>query len=260
MFKRKGIYPFLLGLLAILLVIQLVRLVWTVVTPLGPLGDWKTNEVQVIPPQSRLSLFSSFDPFFRSDSARQGEVVTSLQLTLYGIRQNTGSGLGSAILAGPDGVQDSYAIGDEIQSGVKLDAVNFDHVVLDRGGAKETLYLDQSIPAETVGGEEPIASTTNAIGLAPSLSANASDIAGFAPRRENGKITGIVLSPQGDGVLFKAAGFRSGDIITAVNGKPVSSIADIETLKSQITPGARISVDIERGANTVPISIQLPGQ
>jgi len=212
----------------------------------------------VLPPQSRLSLFSSFDPFFRSGPGTQSEVVTSLQLSLFGIRQNVGSGLGSAILAGPDGVQDSYAIGDEIQSGVTLDAVNFDHVILDRGGVKETLYLDQSVPAETVGGEEPIAATTNAIGLAPALSANASSIAGFAPRNEDGKVTGIVLSPQGDGGLFKAAGFRNGDIVTTVNGKPVTSTADIEALKSQITPGASISINVERGANTVPITIQLP--
>ncbi|MEP2989913.1 MAG: type II secretion system protein N [Parasphingorhabdus sp.] len=257
-FRKNGVYPFLLGLLAILLLIQVIRLIWTVVTPLGPVGDWKANEVQVLPPQSRLSLFSSFDPFFRSNSGAQSEVVTSLQLTLYGIRQNTGSGLGSAILAGPDGVQDSYAIGEEIQSGVTLDAVNFDHVVLDRGGVKETLYLDQSVPAETVGGEASIAATTNAIGLAPALSTNASEIAGFAPRSEDGKITGIVLSPQGDGTLFKTAGFRSGDIITSVNGKPVTSTADIDALKSQIAPGARISVNVERGANIVPISIKLP--
>lgn len=256
--RKNGLYPFLLALLAILLLIQVIRLIWTVVTPLGPVGDWKPNAVQVMPPQSRLSLFSNFDPFFRSGPGAQSEVVTSLQLTLFGIRQNTGSGLGSAILAGPDGVQDSYAVGDEIQSGVTLDAVNFDHVVLDRGGVRETLYLDQSVPAETVGGETPIAASTDAIGLAPALSANASEIAGFAPRNEEGKVTGIVLSPQGDGVLFRAAGFRSGDIITSVNGKPVTSTADIDALKSQIAPGARISVNVERGADTVPITIKLP--
>jgi len=143
-------YPVLLGLLALLVLIQAVRLIWTVATPLGPVGDWRANQVEVLSPGSRLALFSSFDPFFRSGAAASANVITSLQLTLYGTRMNEGSGLGSAILAGPDGVQDSYAIGDEIMPGVTLESVRFDHVVIDRGGAQESLYLDQSVPAETV--------------------------------------------------------------------------------------------------------------
>ena len=83
-----------------------------------------------------------------------------------------GSGLGSAILAGPDGVQDSFAVGQEVMSGVVLDAVNFDHVVLDRGGEKETLYLDQSVPAESVGTEEP-APISNTIAIGPTSEAAA---------------------------------------------------------------------------------------
>lgn len=146
-------YTALLILLAVLLVVQAIRLVWLVVTPLGPVGDWQSAQVQVLSPQSRVSLFHSFDPFYRSAPSQSANIVTSLQLTLYGIRMNAGSGLGSAILAGPDGVQESYPVGAEIMPGVKLDAVHFDHVVIDRSGVKESLYLDQSVPAETVGGD-----------------------------------------------------------------------------------------------------------
>ncbi|QJB70380.1 type II secretion system protein N [Parasphingorhabdus halotolerans] len=148
--RRIGWARIASGIIVILLVIQLIRLVWAVLVPLGPVGDWQANEVQVLSPQSRLALFTSFDPFFRSAPAQSGNVVTSLQLTLFGIRMNEGSGLGSAILAGPDGVQESYAVGDEIVAGAKLHNVQFDHVVIDRGGALESLYMDQSVPAETV--------------------------------------------------------------------------------------------------------------
>lgn len=235
-----------------------------VVTPLGPVGDWRTNEVEVLSPQSRLALFSSFDPFFRDDPAQTGEVITSLQLTLYGIRMNEGSGLGSAILAGPDGVQESYAVGDEITSGAELASVQFDHVTIDRGGTIESLYMDQSVPAETVGTEETkpppaLKIPTTETKVTPAVGPIASAVT-MQPRSVDGKITGIVVSPAGDGGLFKAAGFRNGDIITSVNGKPVTSTADIEALKSQIRPGARISVNVERGADTVPISLNIPGQ
>lgn len=258
-----GLYPVLLGVLAVLLVAQAVRLIWIVATPLGPVGDWQARDVQVLSPQSRLSLFSSFDPFYRQGPAATANVVTSLQLTLYGVRMNEGSGLGSAILAGPDGVQESYAVGDEIISGVKLNAVQFDHVVIDRGGTRESLYLDQSVPAETVGGDIA-ADQAGDLSLNPasgsSAAAGVANAVDLAPRNVDGKVTGIVVSPRGDGALFRTAGFKDGDIIVSVNGQPVSSAGDIATLKSRIAPGSRLSVEVERGADIVPIAINLGAQ
>ena len=258
--REVNAYDVALALLGLLLAIQAVRFVWLLVTPVGPVGDYRANELQVLSPASRLALFASFDPFAGTAGGEGATVVTSLPLTLYGIRQNLGSGGGSAILAGPDGVQDSYPVGGEIQPGVTLYAVAFDHVVIDRGGARESLYLDQSVPAETVGGTAPaIASPTGV--AAPTTTPDAASVAqavGFAPRNENGRVTGIVLSPQGDGALFRAAGFRDGDIIVSVSGAPVTSAADIDRLRRQIAPGARLSVEVERGANRVPIAVNLP--
>lgn len=259
-----GLYPVIVGLLAVFLLVQAIRLIWTVVTPLGPVGDWQAREVQILSPQSRLSLFSSFDPFYRSGPAATANVITSLQLTLFGIRMNEGSGLGSAILAGPDGVQKSYAIGEETMSGVKLDAVHFDHVVIDRAGVKESLYLDQSIPAQTVGTDDTDNQQAKALPQAAlngsSAAAAVANAVDLAPRNTDGKVTGIVVSPRGDGAMFRAAGFRDGDIIVSVNGQPVSSTSDIAALKRQIAPGARLSVEVERGADIVPIAINMGAQ
>ena len=251
-YDQRGLYPLLFLILAVLLLIQVARLLWLVVTPLGPVGDYRANHVEILSPQSRLTLFSSFDPFFRSDAVQSANVVTSLQLTLFGIRMNEGSGLGSAILAGPDGVQENYVVGEEIMAGVTLNSVEFDHVIIDRGGVRESLYLDQSIPAQTVGTDDP------ALSAAPSVGANEiPGVASLAPRSDQGRITGIVISPVGDGALFNSAGFRNGDIIVSINGKPVGSTGDIETLKSQIRPGSRLSVEVERGADRVPVAVNL---
>src|SRR3546814_7019489 len=87
---------------------------------------------------------SDLDPFYRGGPPQaDGGVVTSLALTVYGIRLNEGSGLGSAIVAGPNGVQNSFAVGEEIMPGVVLKAVAFDHITIDRGGAEEQVFLDQ---------------------------------------------------------------------------------------------------------------------
>jgi len=251
-YDQRGPYPVLLAILAVMLLVQVTRLVWLVLTPLGPVGDYRANDVQILSPQSRLTLFSSFDPFFRGGAEQTANVVTSLQLTLFGIRMNEASGLGSAILSGPDGMQENYVVGEEIMSGVTLNSVEFDHVIINRGGVLESLYLDQSIPAQTVGTEDSVAPA--------SLTAGGNEIPGvasLAPRNEQGKVTGIVITPLGDGSLFKSAGFRDGDVIVSINGNPVGSTSDIETLKSQVQPGARLSVEVERGADTVPVAVNL---
>lgn len=246
-------------LLAVVAAFQFARLIWFIVTPVGALGDWRPVTVNVIPQSARSALFAGFDPFFRSDQPAAGaDNITSLNLTLYGIRANESSGGGSAIIAGEDGVQKSFGVGEEIAPGVILDSVAFDHVILSRGGVKESLYLDQSVPAETVNpaGTAPTAAMPSApasTGAALNAASLQKSI-GFAPRNEGGRVTGLVLQPRDDGTMLRLAGFQDGDVVVAVNGRPVSSAADVA---SQFRPGTRISVDVERGGSKVPISINL---
>lgn len=134
-----------------LLAVQLARLVWTVATPVGPLGRWRPENPAPMTAAARAALFARFDPFFRTGPGAGPVAVTSLSLKLYGIRLNEASGQGSAIVATADGIQSSVVVGDEITPGVRLKAVAIDHIVIDRAGTDETLYLDQSQPAAPVG-------------------------------------------------------------------------------------------------------------
>ncbi|MEP7348891.1 MAG: type II secretion system protein N [Sphingorhabdus sp.] len=248
----------LIAALGIALAIQVAQLFWLIVTPVGPVGDWRSRAVDVMPPAARMALFNSFDPFFRTEAPAAGtDSVTSLNLTLFGIRANESSGGGSAIIGGEDGVQLSYAVGDEVIPGVTLDAVAFDHVILSRGGVKESLYLDQSVPAETVNPADPGAANATAPSANKDAALNADTLQksiAFAPRKEGGRVTGLVLTPRDDGTMLRLAGFQPGDIVVAVNGRPVSSTGDIA---SQIRPGARLSIEVERGANKVPIALNM---
>lgn len=246
----------LLAILALLLSFQAARLAWALVTPVSPLGNWKSRTVNMVPVEVRRTLFASFDPFFRNDSPT-GDIgnVTALNLSLFGIRANESSGGGSAIIAGEDGVQMSYGVGEEVAPGVVLDSVAFDHVILSRGGIKESLYIDQSVPARTVSpGLEPGAvppASTQDVGLnAETLQKSIA----IAPRNEGGRVTGLVLSPRDDGTMLRIAGFQPGDIVVSVNGRPVSSASDIA---SQLRPGARLSIEVERGGSKVPIALNL---
>ncbi|MGV7121712.1 type II secretion system protein N [Sphingopyxis sp. 550A] len=259
----RDVLPLLLvGLLGALLIWQCIRLLWALVVPLSPLGAWQPQTAVIASPAERRALFSSIDPFFRT--AQQGPTnatVTALGLTLFGVNLNEATGGGSAIIAGEDGVQTSYAVGEEIAPGVKLVGVAFDHVLLDRGGARESLFLDQS-------GEAPVANPalpapTPEVGSAAAAAEGAMTPealkagVGFAPRTENGRITGLVVQPQGDGTVFRTAGLKPGDVIRSVNGRPIASAGDAAALANQFTPGARLSLEVERGAGVVPVAILL---
>ena len=264
----RAIWPlFIVGLLALLLIFQLVMLIWTLVTPLSPLGKWQPQTAVIASPAERRALFASFDPFFRTGAQGPASAtVTALGLTLFGVNINEATGGGSAIIAAEDGIQSSYAVGDEIAPGVRLVGVAFDHVLLDRGGARESLFLDQSGAAPVAAPATLLPAPTPEIG---SAAANPNAVAGelssaalksgvgFAPRSENGRVTGVVVQPQGDGATFRAAGLRPGDVIRGVNGRPIGSAGDAAALANQFTPGARISLEVERGANVVPIAIFL---
>jgi general secretion pathway protein C len=269
-------------LLGAILIIQLTRFAWALVTPVGLFGDWRARQPVIVGADARKALFAGFDPFFRmGGEAPVGAVqqVTSLALQLFGTRVNEGSGLGSAIIAGSDGVQTSYAVGDEVTPGVKLKAVAFDHVVIDRGGTEERLFIDQSqgdgtpagapagppgAAADGAAGEAPPPITSGVAVPPPAVGGalKAQDLAAganFAPRSEGGKVTGIVVNQQGQSAAFARAGLRPGDVITQVNGRAITSAGDIRALQSQVVPGARLSLMVERGSATVPVAVILEG-
>ncbi|MBB5687438.1 type II secretion system protein N [Sphingobium boeckii] len=248
-------------LLLTLLAIQLARLVWAVAAPVGPLGEWRLADRISGVTSGKAELFRSFDPFFRLQDGGTA-VVTSLQLTLFGTRMDEVNGRGSAIIAGPDGVQNSFAVGDEVMPGVILKAVAFDSVSIDRGGALEQIFLDQSVPAPAaaelppggrLGGPPPPPSAAGQPVTADQIRTSIQ----FLPRAEKGRVTGLVLRPAGDPGVFINAGFRDGDILVAINGQPISSPDDAQRLAAQLKPGSNVSVNVERGSGVVPIAITI---
>lgn len=246
-----------------LIAVQLARIVWTVLTPVGSFGDWRPRQAAVPSAEVRKALFMGFDPFFRvtAPGGAAEQVVTSLDLKLFGTRINEGSGGGSAIIATPDEMQGSFVPGDEILPGVTLKTVAFDHVVIDRGGRDETLFLDQSGAAPLATPEASAAAAAAPASASGELTPeNIRQEIGFAPRTEGGRVTGIAVSSSGDGQAFRTAGFRPGDIIVQVNGRLISSAGDIQTLVGQLTQGARFSLQVERGATVVPIAMILSSQ
>lgn len=259
-----------LALLA-LLAWQGARLIWAVVTPVDPVGTWQLRAPGMADRAS--ALLHGFDPFFRLDAAAAGapqaEVVTSLQLTLFGTRLDAATGRGAAIIAGPDGEQKSYSVGEEVAPGALLKAVAFDRVTIERSGKEEILSIDQAsggaapavpgAPAAPVGGSPSAPAVgTDSRGDAQGVTfAQLRAEVGFIPRIDNGKVSGLVVRPQGGGAVFRKIGLKEGDVVTQIGGRPVTGAGDIEALSSQFARGGSLSITVERGADVLPLTLSV---
>jgi general secretion pathway protein C len=288
---RTTVYSVLELILLSLLAMQCARLVWTLVTPLGPIGEWKTAAALRPAPAANSTLLTDFDPFFRLNAAGAAPaVVTSLNLKLFGVREDRASGRGSAIVGLPDGTQRSFAVGEEIMPGVTLTAVGFDSVTVSRGGAPEQLFLDQSPPAAVVGpaalgpGVTPMSTTPQTtttpppplpVVVAPPPEVAPPPPPGFSPppsvqrpppsipmsnevqvqpRLSGGQVTGFTVQPQGSGNAFRAAGLQPGDVVVGVNGQRISSAEQVRALAGQLG-GRGANLEIERGGRTVNLRV-----
>ena len=244
-----------------LLAVQSARLVWTIVTPVDPIGEWRSASALRPALPGAAALLGSFDPFFRLSGEAGPMVVTSLNLKLFGVREDRASGRGSAIIGTPDGQQRSFAVGDEIVPGVRLVAVGFDSVTIDRGGVSEQLFLDQSEPATVRRRARARAvrlASSPMIGAAPGAprSSIATDVQ-FQPRLNGNQVSGVIVRPQGSGDAFRAAGFAPGDVIVAVNGQRISSADQARALAGRFNGRGEVTVTVDRDGRSLPLRVRL---
>jgi general secretion pathway protein C len=248
-----------LALLA-LIALQCARLIWTALTPVGPIGDWRGTGPDR--GAAATAVLGGFDPFFRLSGAGGPVTVTSLNLKLFGIRQDQASGRGSAIIAGSDGQQRSIAVGEEIEPGVVLKAVGFDSVTIARGGADEQLFMDQSQgpaavapPTGPAAVAPPVVQPTAAVepGSAPVAPSKLyPDDIGMMPRMNGTQVTGVTVSPQGSGQGFRALGLAAGDVVVAVNGRKIKTAEQAREMATQLGSG-RVTIQVERGGRVVTL-------
>lgn len=252
------------GLLWAGLGLALARLVWALLTPAGPLGDWRPAQPRATAPAVDRAVLAQFDPFFRSTPATAGPLAaSSLDLTLTGTRLDRASGRGSAIIATPDGVQASYAVGEEVAPGVRLVEVGFDSVTLERGGVREQLFLDQSAPAADGAAMAGLPLTPAGTVADPAVPVvpqapilpEGLGAAGLSPVIEEGRTVGVRVASPPPALL--AAGLRPGEVVRAIDGQPLGSPAQLARL-AQSRPGEQVTLTVERDGETVTLTVEDP--
>ena len=83
------------------------------------------------------------------------------------------------------------------------------------------------------------------------------DVVSVAPVRSGDRITGYRIVPGKDRKAFDAFGFKSGDIITAVNGLALSDASNTVKLYQMMKDASEAAFDIERDGGNVTVNVDL---
>lgn len=238
------------------------RLFWTLL-PLPPEARWQppvispssttvTRQIDVQMLAER-HLFGTWQAPTAADVGNAPD--TRLSLTLMGILASSKPESSRALIGSSDGEEKPYAISDEVISGVTLQAIFADRVVLSRNGVLETLRLQKDAPIAGIGQDQDASRGAGSqLGqIRDQIMADPSKAAQYVrvqPAMVNGAMRGFRIYPGRERDAFNSLGLRPGDLVTAVNGIQLDdSQKALQTLTDMAKVGS-VSVTIERGGQS----------
>lgn len=193
---------------------------------------------------------------------------TQLNFTLLGILAGSVETESRALIAKDNNDEAAYAIGDDISSGVNLQAIFPDRVILSRSGRLETLRLDKDAPSnapvfnavsnvsEPQEGSPAAAQMLSAIKeqviTDPSKAANFIRV---QPMTGEGGLKGYRVYPGPERGAFNAAGLKPGDVVTAINGTPLNDQGQALQLLQSLTQATSLSLTIDRNGVSQSVNV-----
>jgi general secretion pathway protein C len=228
----------------------------------------------------RLNLFGDYN----AEPAVEMEVtdapVTRLNLTLTGVVSSSVKDQGAAIIENRN-QQQTYGIGDKIEgTNASLKEVYVDRVIIKNGPTSETLMLDgvdynttsnQSISQPSQApvtlsqpnnpGPDRRTLSDDAIQAGRELQdqpASFVDYIAVSPHRPNGELLGYRVSPGKKPTLFKAAGLKSGDVITDINGLDLTDMQQALEAMNMLKELQSLQMSVQREDEIITIYLDLP--
>ena len=270
---------------AMLVVALSFVIVKAIITFLNPKSTWRQPAITSAASQKTITrgiqnFKFSTDPFNRTVAAEPQIIAeigedapeTTLNLTLTG--RIAGSD-GSAILRTPDNKQGNYKLGEEIVSGVTLQAVNKDFIVLDVDGQIQRLTFDRGDDTGLI--KKPALEDAKAQGrLSVKVPAGETPISGQAKdipkdvsqlfqdislRRvmKDGHLTGYSVKANRPGIDLTSFGFSKGDIITNIGGNDITiGRPDLIALFEQAEKDGGMDVTVLRNGQIKTITLRTP--
>jgi len=275
-----------LGALASWLLVRLVVLPW-----LGGgagLADARATPASAVAAAPSARSVASWHLFGNAPSRAgvAGATASTLSLVLRGTVADPDPKAGIAVIAGADGSERAFRVGEDVVAGVRLAAVHPDRVVLARAGGEETLRLPRDTnlaPADIVRATPASAGSTSprVASAAPASAASAAPQGAAAPSAaqrtiarlkrnpaelmqrvqvapvfDNGRMTGVRIDGA-DAELAGAAGLRVGDVVTSVNGTPVDSPARAQQILTGLGAASSVRVTVLRDGKPTDVTVGL---
>jgi len=256
------------GVFVVLGLWLLLRMLWLVTT--GP-----TVSAAPVPPipqvtqNRRLNSEFSWQLFGQTQSlatpVQQVTAVSRSSLRLMGVVSGEN---GYAMIADNSSGEQVYQVDDELPDGSRLAAIEASQVVLNINGRNEILALDQNMPRATSLRRSPTLPT-----LTPSVGNSLPGIRGFqAPvgssiaslnnvaRTSGFDLSGMATSisvmpvngggfrvrPGSNAQLFSQLGLQINDIVTAINGQPLTSEAQLQNLYGDVLTRGEVAITVNR--------------
>lgn len=285
----------LCAILAGLALWQLVRLVWAVV-PRGDAAleaaPLRVPATVAAGPDSRsIARWHLFGETPVGPGSGPGGPATTLSLILRGTFAGNDPGNGIAVIADAGNGERAFRVGDDVAPGIRLAAVHPDHVVLGHDGVEESLALTRDsnlAPADVLrptpakvrsrtpaaaidAGARPGATETASAGVdikAPPdwqqtvehLRHNPAELmqrVQVVPVMDGNRISGMRLAATSDTALIRQIGLQPGDIVTAVDGRAVDSLASGQQIMASLGNAGSVRVTVLRGGQQTEISVGL---
>jgi general secretion pathway protein C len=196
---------------------------------------------------------------------------TTLAFTLHGIAAGKRAADSRALIEA-NGDEEPYGVGAQLPGGVKVHAIYADRVILDRGGRLETLRLPQQGLADAGSSNAghpgmamqppPTAMQPQNLGqLRQEIMNNPQrlmDVVRAMPVMDHGKLSGYRVYPAGNPSIFNQLGLKAGDVVSAVNGIPLTDPAQSMRVLSTIKTSDQISVSLLRNGQMQTQVLQMP--
>ena len=218
------------------------------------------------------------------EGIEQDAKETRLALVLTGIVASTDDGLGSAVIKGGNREQ-VYAVGDQlpVSGKVTLAKVTPRQVVIDNAGTYELIKLYEGpglvVPTRAAAASRPDPATrTGPQSLEDGAVADAeararmagryrqqlydapetlTQIVSIAPVRDGGSVIGYRVMPGADHAAFEATGFKSGDVVTGVNGLALNDASNTLKLYQLMKDADQATFELDRNGESVTLSVDL---